>query len=106
MRSITSSSRVRRGARASLSALIATSGEWFSAFENAAAENRQQKVRIHSGKNKPAGAFAAVHYRDHWFWVDDGDWQTKRAMSAIMFFFTLAETGSSDKLPLITIPAQ
>ena len=63
-------------------------------------------VRIHSGKEKPADAFAAVHYRDHWFWIDDGDWQTKRALTAVMFFFTLAETGASEKLPLITIPAQ
>jgi len=76
------------------------------AFENIAPENRQGKVRIHSGKEKPANAFAAVRYRDHWFWVDDGDWQTKRAMTAVMFFFTLADTGAPEKLPLITIPAQ
>lgn len=67
---------------------------------------RRTAVRIHSGKNKPAGAFAAVRYRDHWFWIEEGDWRTKRALTAVMFFFTLAETGSSDKLPLITIPAQ
>jgi hypothetical protein len=76
------------------------------AFENAPAESRQQAVRIHSGKEKPAAAFAAVHYRDHWFWVDDGDFRTKRALTAVIFFFTLAETGDREKLPLITIPAQ
>jgi hypothetical protein len=38
---------------------------------------------------KPAGAFAAVHYRDHWFWIDQGDWPTKRALTAAIFFFTL-----------------
>jgi hypothetical protein len=76
------------------------------ALENSAPENRPDQVRIHSGKDKPAAAFAAVHYRDHWFWIDDGDWQTKRALTAVMFFFTLAETGVNDKLPLITIPAQ
>jgi hypothetical protein len=76
------------------------------AFENAAPESRQGAVRIHSGKDKPADAFAAVRYRGHWFWVDDGDWQTKRALTAVMFFFTLAETGDNGKLPLITIPAQ
>jgi hypothetical protein len=76
------------------------------AFENAAPESRRNQVRIHSGKEKPANAFAAVHYHGYWFWIDDGDWQTKRAMTAIMFFFTLAETGDSGKLPLITIPAQ
>jgi hypothetical protein len=76
------------------------------AFENAAPGTRRDDVRIHSGKQKPAGAFAAVQYRGHWFWIDDGDWKTKRALTAVMFFFTLAETGGNDKLPLITIPAQ
>ena len=63
-------------------------------------------MRIHSGKDKPAGAFAAVRYRDYWFWVDNGDFQTKRALTVIMFIFTLAETGTAEKLPLVTIPAQ
>ena len=76
------------------------------AFDNSAPDGRQSQVRIHSGKGKPADAFAAVRYRDHWFWIDDGDWKTKRALTAMMFFFTLAETGSSEKLPLITIPAR
>jgi hypothetical protein len=76
------------------------------AFENAPAESRQQKVRIHSGKSKPPNAYAQVHYRGHWYWIDDGDWQSKRALTAVMFFFTLAETGSPERLPLITIPAQ
>jgi len=44
-------------------------------------------VRIYSGKDKPPGAYAAAHYRDYWFWIDDGDWKTKRALTAIMFFF-------------------
>lgn len=66
----------------------------------------QDPVRIHSGKTKPPHPFAAVHYREHWFWIDDSDWQTKRALTAVMFFFTLAETGDTGKLPLITIPAQ
>ena len=76
------------------------------AFEGAAPEGRQDRVRILSSKERPANAFAAVNYRDYWFWVDDGDWKTKRALTAVMFFFTLAETGANEKLPLITIPAQ
>jgi hypothetical protein len=76
------------------------------ALGSSAPENRQDRVRIHSGKDKPAAAFAAVRYRDHWFWIDDGDWQTKRAITAVMFFFTLAETSAPGSLPLITIPAQ
>ncbi len=75
-------------------------------FENTAPEKRQNRPRIQSGKEKPANAFTAVRYRDHWYWIEDSDWQTKRGMTAIMFFFTLAETGDVGKLPLITIPAQ
>jgi hypothetical protein len=76
------------------------------ALEHLTPESRMGAVRIYSGKGKPADAFAAVHYRGHWFWIDDSDWQTKRALTAVMFFFTLAETGSPERLPLITIPAQ
>src|ERR1035438_6980445 len=76
------------------------------AFENSASASWRDVVRIHSGKDKPAQAYAAVPYRDYWFWIDDGDWRTKRALTAVMFFFTLAETGAPEKLPLITIPAQ
>jgi hypothetical protein len=76
------------------------------AIGNDTAEGRAQPVRIYSGKDKPAAAYAAVHYRDYWFWIDDGDWKTKRALTAIMFFFTLGETGDNGNLPLITIPAQ
>jgi hypothetical protein len=76
------------------------------AFEHAPPESRQGSVRIHSGREAPTTAFAAVRYRDYWYWIDDGDWQTKRAMTAVMYFFTLADAGSEEKLPLITIPAQ
>lgn len=76
------------------------------AFENTDPANRQYPVRIYSGKAKSPNAFVAVRYRNHWFWVDDGDLKTKRALTAVMFFFTIAETGSNDKLPMITIPAQ
>ena len=74
--------------------------------EAASPESRRDAVRIRSSKDKPAHAFAAVPYRDYWFWIDDGDLRTKRALMAINFFFTLAETGTGDRLPLITIPAQ
>jgi hypothetical protein len=74
--------------------------------EDVASEKQRNIVRIHSGKDKPAGAYVAVPYREHWFWIDDSDWSTKRALTAVMFFFTLAETGSNTNLPLITIPAQ
>jgi hypothetical protein len=79
---------------------------WPSVENAPAADGPHKNVRIHSGKEKPVGAFAAVRYRDYWFWVDNGDLQSKRALTVVMFFFTLADTGNTEKLPLITIPAQ
>lgn len=76
------------------------------AFSGASGAPLERRARIHSGVDKPSNVFAAVRYRDHWFWVDESDWQTKRALVAVMFFFTLADTGTAEKLPLITIPAQ
>jgi hypothetical protein len=79
---------------------------WPSLENTATGENPEQRVRIHSGEHKPGSTFAAVRYRDYWFWIDNGDLLTKRALTVVMFIFTLSETGSPQKLPLITIPAQ
>ena len=82
------------------------SSAWPSPESDPTVEGRRQRARICSGKTKPATAFAAVRYRDWWFWVDNGDRQTKRVLSTVILIFTLTEAGSSDKLPLITTPAQ
>lgn len=75
------------------------------AFEHEALEKRNVG-RIRSGPKKPEGAYAAVQYRGQWFWVDDSDQMAKRALGVVVFFFTLAETGNAERLPLVTIPAQ
>lgn len=63
-------------------------------------------LHIYSSKKRPADSFASVNYRNHWFWLDDRDLKSKRALAFTMMLFTLADTGERDKLPLITIPAQ
>jgi len=68
--------------------------------------SRTDPVKINCSPDKPADAFAAVHYHNHWFWIDDRDWASKRALTAVMFLFTMADTGGTEQLPLITIPAQ
>ncbi len=67
---------------------------------------KNNPVEIKCSPDKPADAFAAVHYRNRWFWVDDRDWRTKRAFTAIMFLFTMSENTGEEKTPLVTIPAQ
>ena len=92
----------------------------FASYVEVPQEDRRNKVvppdfegspdrevgRILSGTTKPATAFAAIRYRGYWFWVDDSDWATKRALTAVMFFFTLTETDGSQRVPLVTIPVR
>ena len=62
-------------------------------------------VRVASGKDRPADTFVAVPYKDHWFWIDDRDIQSKRLFSFLFFIFTLVESGGKETPTVITIPA-
>ena len=62
-------------------------------------------VRIHSGRAHPSDAFAAVRYRDTWYWVEDGDRASKGVLSFLMLLFSLAETGLPRQAPVLTLPA-
>jgi hypothetical protein len=75
-------------------------------LQSANSAGKTDPVKIKCSPREPADAFAAVHYRKQWFWIDDRDWRSKRALTAVMFLFTMAETGGNEQLPLITIPAQ
>jgi len=62
-------------------------------------------IQIASGTERPAEAFVAVPYRDHWFWIDDRNMPSKRMFTFIMFIFTLVETtGAKEGMPIVTIP--
>src|SRR5262249_54091173 len=64
---------------------------------------RTTNFKVQSGPSRPADAFAAVHYEDYWFWIDDRDFTSKRAMSFMIVLIALAQTGSSLAPPAITI---
>jgi hypothetical protein len=63
-------------------------------------------MNIRSSEEPPPHAFLSVPYRDHWFWIDDRDLETKRNFALLMLLFSLADTGEKKGLPLLTIPAQ
>jgi hypothetical protein len=65
----------------------------------------RSRIKILSDSNEPEDAFVAVYFRDHWFFIDDRDFRSKRMFSFLMFIFTLVESGASEKAPTITIPA-
>lgn len=63
-------------------------------------------VRIRSGREPPAEAYAAVRYRDYWYWIDETDYPSKRTFTFMMILFSLAETGQSTVAPVVTVPSR
>ncbi|MFW5837766.1 MAG: hypothetical protein ACOCVM_07135 [Desulfovibrionaceae bacterium] len=64
------------------------------------------KTMVRSSPRKPQEAFASVHYRGAWFWVDDHDLAAKRVFSFIMLAFTMLDTGQQESQIQLTIPTQ
>ena len=52
----------------------------------------------------PGAPFVAVKYRDHWYWIDDRDFDSKRVFTALMLLLNLVDKGREAQLPVITIP--
>jgi len=64
-------------------------------------------IRVRSAKDRPDDAFVSLRYRDTWFWVADGDLDSKRAFMQLMNLFTAMDTGSpKESLPIVTIPSR
>ncbi len=62
-------------------------------------------IRIRSGEKKPEDAFVTIPYKNHWFWIEDTDLDSKRLFTFLIFLFNLTETGDVINAPLMTIPA-
>jgi hypothetical protein len=62
-------------------------------------------IRILSGPDRPKDAFAAIAYRNHWFWVDDRDYVSKQVFSYLLILMSLTDTDPGKGAPIITIPA-
>ena len=60
-------------------------------------------IRIHAEKSRPSDAFAAVKYRDYWYWIDDRDFRSKGVFTFLMIIMTLADNGEKVQSPIVTI---
>jgi hypothetical protein len=63
-------------------------------------------LQVSSGSAPPRNAFVAVKYHNHWFWINDGDWRSKRTLSTVLFLFTLTDTETGGRAPVLTIPVK
>lgn len=62
-------------------------------------------VRIRSGTKAPADAYAAVTYKNHWYWIED-DIASKRIFTFLLILSSLAETGQGHVSPIVTVPSR
>ncbi len=73
--------------------------------EDQVAAGFQRLIQVKHGPNRPDDAFSAVRYRDHWYWIDDRDFNSKRTFTFVMILMSLSEKGGTGDLPVVTIPA-
>jgi hypothetical protein len=66
----------------------------------------QPLLRVFSGASRPETAFVSVYYQNHWFWIDNRDWRSKRTLSTVLFLFTLTDSDVSGRVPVLTIPVK
>ncbi|MGO1077064.1 hypothetical protein [Inquilinus sp. CA228] len=67
---------------------------------------QRPSIVVRTGQTKPADAFAAIPYRDRWFWIADTDFESKVAFSIVQLLMAIAQ-GEVDKAaaPVLTISA-
>ena len=60
--------------------------------------------RMRSSKNRPENVFAAVRYKDNWYYIDHADITSKRTLSLIIVLFRLQAPTPSGAAPILTLP--
>ncbi len=70
-----------------------------------AASSVNPLIQIKTAPSKPENTFVFVKYRDHWFYIDDRDYPSKRVFTFLMLIMSLAEASENKGTPVITIPA-
>lgn len=96
---------IELGARVDVPPADVQSGRAFPTAAPEPAAVDRPLVKVHSGGQPPADVFAAVPYRGHWFWIDDRDFRSKSVFSFMLLLTSLAETGGTPQVPVITVPA-
>jgi hypothetical protein len=60
---------------------------------------------MRSSKERPKNPFSAVRYQDHWFYIDNTDIISKRALTLILILFRLQAPTPAGAAPVLTLPA-
>jgi hypothetical protein len=60
--------------------------------------------RMRSSKNRPDNVFAAVRFRDNWYYIDQADITSKRALGLIIVLFRLQAPTPAGAAPILALP--
>jgi len=60
--------------------------------------------RMNSSRTQPKNAFAAVRYLDHWFYIENKDIESKRALGLIIALFRVLAPSGGGAAPILTLP--
>jgi hypothetical protein len=66
--------------------------------------NVPRLFRIASSVGRPLGAFAAVRYRNRWYWIEDTDIGSKRIFAVVILLFSFGDVKGAENLPVLTVP--
>lgn len=64
-----------------------------------------EQFQVNNSKQEPDRAFVKIQYRDHWFWIDDRDLESKTTFNLILFLLSLQSAASEGVTPLLTVSA-
>ncbi len=63
-------------------------------------------LQIRTSNEEPENAYVKVQYRDHWFFIEDSDLESKTTFSLLLLIFSLQSAGGKGGFaPLLTVPA-
>ena len=65
----------------------------------------QIRARVDSFRPLFQDTYVTAYYRGRWFWIEDTDFRSKQVFSFVIELLQLAQTTSSQSLPVITIPS-
>ncbi len=60
-------------------------------------------MRVRSSKEHPKNAYVKIHYRDHWFYIEDSDLSSKSTFSLVTYLFSLQSVTGSTVVPALTV---
>ena len=61
-------------------------------------------IRVPSSTSEPSGAFVRIRYRDHWFYINDSDLNSKATFNLLTYLLSLQSAGHEGISALLTVP--